>query len=309
MSETSADAPPSLGNGHLQGFVEGILHHAESEHVFNGLMATIDSTLWTTDPLGQRQDNLSSLIGRPLALVRARLDLELAQQPLTDQSWEKTLDPDTRNFEQVHFPVVLGDLNLRDDGMLGYFIESERGLAGNEPRAIDYSRLYTLHETSGIVDVGYFADLRFDPPLQVQPSTPTDTRDQHVTLILDPRGSVHARTGILPTKAIQLPSQFIEPALANMDVTFRVGPIINEPHGLRMPLPAEIRGGWSWIAHTGLELGPDHESWPEEPITPADQAASLADGPLSLREGWLKLSEALGDSSRVQNKANTEENQ
>ena len=295
MSKTSADAPPNLGNAHLQGFVKGLMGHGDSGKVFTGLMATIDSTLWTTDPLGQRQDNLSTLIGRPLALVRARLELELAQEPLSDQSWEKTLKHDSKGLEEVCFPVELGHLNLREDGTLGYFIEADN----TNPRAIDYSRFYALHQTSGVVKSDYFADRRLVPPLTVQPSTSANPRDQHVTLILDPRGSIHARSGILPTKAIQLPTHFVEPALATMDVTFRVGPIVNAPRGMRMPLPDEIRGGWSWIAHTGVDL------WLEEEVSSADQHASLSDSPLALREGWLKLSDALGEK-QTQEETNKE---
>ena len=43
-----------------------------------------------------------------------------------------------------------------------------------------------------------------------------------------------------------------------MNVTFRVGPVLHEqltePRTLRMPLPVNVTGSWSWIAQTGVLL-------------------------------------------------------
>jgi hypothetical protein len=107
---------------------------------------------------------------------------------------------------------------------------------------------------------------------------------------MDPRGSVHARSGILPAKALQLPRHLIERSLERMNVTFRVGPVLHEPNGLRMPLPAEIRGGWSWIQKTGVALSAIEETQ----VTGASHQARLTGTPVHIREGWLKLSDALG---------------
>ncbi|MFJ6617669.1 hypothetical protein ACIQOW_08865 [Kitasatospora sp. NPDC091335] len=62
-----------------------------TEANLSAFLDVVDSTLWTTDPLGRRTDQtLSALIGRPLALVRARLRLTLDGPPLTDPGWAAT---------------------------------------------------------------------------------------------------------------------------------------------------------------------------------------------------------------------------
>ena len=93
--------------------------------------------------LGKRGDNLSILIGRPIALVRARLQLELAEAPATRQLWEDRAlpgDPDslaaTKRFTDAEFKVQLGHIDLRDDGTLGFFAP-----VGGSGSAIDYSEV------------------------------------------------------------------------------------------------------------------------------------------------------------------------
>jgi hypothetical protein len=57
-----------------------------------------------------------------------------------------------------------------------------------------------------------------------------------LTLLLDPRGAVHATSGILPTKAIQIPAdQFVE-ALRNIEVTFLTAPILTEKRVRHLPV-------------------------------------------------------------------------
>ncbi|WP_315823104.1 hypothetical protein [Paraflavitalea speifideaquila] len=78
---------------------------AQGPRVFTDFMLVIDSTLWTTDPLGGRHDEyFSVLIGRPLALVRSSLDFELYGGPLLDPSWEKTFDTSAPPFVKITFP-------------------------------------------------------------------------------------------------------------------------------------------------------------------------------------------------------------
>src|SRR4029434_7858466 len=55
---------------------------------FAAFLKAIDETLWTTLPLRAAFDEeLAALIGRPLALVRAHLQLELSRTPCADPMW------------------------------------------------------------------------------------------------------------------------------------------------------------------------------------------------------------------------------
>ena len=82
---------PATGipNQYLRGFVAGLLSldPAKVGDAFASFLQAVDETLWAVDPLGGRNDqNLSVLVGRPLALVRSRLKLVTDGPPIADQS-------------------------------------------------------------------------------------------------------------------------------------------------------------------------------------------------------------------------------
>ncbi len=77
---------------------------------------------------------------------------------------------------------------------------------------------------------------------------------------------------------------FATSALDKMEVTFRVGPLVNDPSGVTMPLPALDEGLWSWLQYANT-TSPARES----AVQPAGPQASLPDSPPVLNEGWLKL--------------------
>ena len=107
-----------------------------------------------------------------------------------------------------------------------------------------------------------------------------------LTLLLDPRGAVHATCGVLPRKKIELMREHVNPALEALTYTFRIGPVLTDADAVRMPLPAEITGGWSWVRRVNVT------TWQEDPVVKATQDALLPDAPAMLSEGWLKLSGA-----------------
>lgn len=53
---------------------------------FNSLMFTIDHSSWTTRDVSNDTDALASLIGQPVALLLARLTLDIDTLPFTDTS-------------------------------------------------------------------------------------------------------------------------------------------------------------------------------------------------------------------------------
>src|SRR5207247_2678182 len=110
---------------------------------------------------------------------------ELFGDPAYNLSWRDTLQNQTSKFTTVEFPIRLGSTELLDDGLIGFY-------------AVDvYTTFNATHAsatvTSPYVDPigpGNYVSLPFDYPTYMT---------QTVTLLLDPRGTVHATTGILPT--------------------------------------------------------------------------------------------------------------
>lgn len=281
--------PSEIANAALRAVVASIA--AQSPAVFADLLSTIDETLWMVDPLGGRKDQfLSVLIGRPLAVVQAELQLSLLGQPNYNQLWDAMLtgqpgsyqpNYDTGGVEQVAFPVRLGSLDLRDDGLIGYYL----------PAGDSYATFYAVH-TPDQLSTG---DSYIKPIVQPAAGSAAALYQGDIavscggasvaaTLVLDPRGSVHAYSGILPVASAALPPDDVESFIRQLKVVFRTGPIIADPGTLRTPKPAEDQGVWLW-----LQAVPG--GWEQDQIVDADDIARLPDGQLQLREGWLQLSD------------------
>ncbi len=273
-SDAPVGAAPQIQNPHLAAFVAGLLNHPQSAAAFQELFENVDSTLWTLDPLGPRDNEyLSVLLGRPIAVIRGRIGMEFYGGQVWNQLWPATGAQDTGGAEKISFPVRLGNHRVMDNGLHGFFLGE------------DYSRFLRVMRAPNGVDPlpdGVYAVNR-DPSLQF--SGPT----QWITMLADPRGSLYARAGVLPVQTAMLDPRFVKESLSRMDVTFRTGPILTDPQSVRMPLPAGALGRWSWLQRSGVTM------WPKDPapIGSTDTVARLTGEPLRVREGWLKLESSM----------------
>ena len=81
---------------------------------------------------------------------------------------------------------------------------------------------------------------------------------QMLTLLIDPRGLVHATTGIVPAKAINIPPDQYAAALQAIEITFLSTPVLTDAGKIHMPLPDEAGYQWSWLhqdmKHTWFEV-------------------------------------------------------
>ncbi|HST60253.1 MAG TPA: hypothetical protein VLK84_16220 [Longimicrobium sp.] len=270
--------PARIANPHMAALfgaftaATGGIAPAERVAAFRAFYQSIDETLWMVDPPGGQSDaDLAVLIGRPLALVRAQVQYELLGRPAANQSWRDTLQDQRAGLGDVAFPIRLGSTELLDDGLIGYFTGSS------------YTTFNAVHPSSAAtspyvapVAPGNYLALPFNYP---------DYATQNLSLLVDPHGTVHATTGILPTARLQLPPQFYTRALEQMIVTFRSGPVLTDPMSIRLPFPAEQNGDWAWIRHTGTGAA----DWVTSPILAADTKPRLADQPPHLLDGWLKF--------------------
>jgi hypothetical protein len=304
-------SPPQIANAHLAGFVNGILSIQGSSQAaaLAALLDVIDLTLWKTDPLGQPNgSNLAVLVGRPLAVVRIGVTLEVDGLPASAQNWADTGANNTRGFQTVPFPIRVGDFGLDNNGVTGYFLNDNYGsfyaANGHNPslgralRALksgadafraDLSALVSGAAAGAAVAAtsNYVVDgFTFALP-------PDGTTTSYLTALVDPRGQIPVVSGIQPVINLALAPGPVASALNAMFVTFRTGPVLTDPNQISMPLPSAVTGDWSWIERSGVAV------WREDgKITPPGQTASLPATPPSLREGWLKLSGAFGSKSK-----------
>ena len=271
-------------NPHLKAFSLALFDNGPA--FLDAFMRALDKASATIAPAGFRQSPSNAvLMGKPLALVRASLKLELQGLPVFNQSWldfRKEVNSPTpvprcdNAFTKVAFPVRLGAVPQVDDGLVGYFKED------------DYRTFYApvvKNPQKGVV-----------PPAA---DTITLTGDPQaegvkVSLLVEPRGEVHASTGVLPIKAIDIPPDQYAQALTALKLAFLTSPLVCSQSGIAFPVPAESGGAWSFVEN-------EKTGWQEtSSIGQVNDRATMGYSPQQVLEGWLKLADfkALKKSSR-----------
>lgn len=298
---TALGAPPDIANAHLSNFVGGLLRtRFQGSDAYDDFMTAIDSALWTLSSYGGQNGNLSLLLGRPLAVVRAEVVFTLSGDPSYNQGWCETGQFYNKNgayqatnpsFMSLAFSLRIGDAFLVENGVMGYFHDD------------NYDTFYPVYgvngQTATIIDIiraGF--SLNFVPPdnsngfksSYVKPGhlvlLSPDGKPVKLTILVDPVGNIPIFPGSLPYSSQSLPNGPVSNALKNLQASFRAGPLLLDPAKIKMPTPAEIKGKWDWVVRK------DVSNWNEDvPIAPYNPVATLSEDPLRLVEGWLNLSD------------------
>jgi hypothetical protein len=260
------------------------------------------------------EDNplISVLIGRPLALVRAELRLEMDGLPALDQklSWtegpksgELSLDEilntslktgtrpppnrfmETGGVEKVRWPVRLGDRRSANDGLVGFFKGEPHSDPLPLPASLPIRDASTLDSHPFYSSWGFdfgnvtYAGLRRDQDLELDCEEAVQ-----VTLLMDPQARVHVTSGFLPKVALELPTEQLKGAKQVREVIFQAAPVLGTPTTPHVPKPSDDYGQWSWAYR------PNVTGWAEDPnMVSAAELAGPALGWPTLTEGWLKL--------------------
>jgi hypothetical protein len=137
------------------------------------------------------------------------------------------------------------------------------------------------------------------PPDNITLSVATDAEPQYVSMILEPRGIVHAFTGILPVKELSIPPDQYLDALLKLNLCFLTSPILTNTSRLTLPVPGNAGGEWSWVENEG-------NGWAQkETIQNVTPNATLNYQPQRIVEGWLNLANKVlnGNNFDLVNKA------
>ncbi|MEU6554293.1 hypothetical protein ABZ915_29070 [Streptomyces sp. NPDC046915] len=247
---------------------------------FDAVRATVDDALITIDPDGPDDGSLGLCLGRPLALVRARLDLQLCGPARTSVGWNEVLDPEDNApaMPAWEWIVRLGQATATDDGLVAYVLDE------------DYDHLETIVQpASGAGD--YLRPIDTGERLKLAFQGVSSAR---VTLLMDPRVGVNATTDILPVEAVHVPQEFVSEAMARMAICFRTGPMLApttvDPVTAVLPQPSTVTGTWSWTEPVSTT------DFRTLPITVPDPA-SMPLGEPEIRTGFLVLTDA-ADATR-----------
>jgi hypothetical protein len=316
--EGPADAPPNHGLAPAQAalahFAAGLiaadaaartgkpLADAEpAESALSALLRAIDTTLWTVDTFSALgAEHVAGLVGRPVAVVRAQLRLEL--MPPTDVDLS---DParaaewaDAESEAKRHaFEVRIGELTRSDDGVLGFFVDDDYSRFRLVDKVIaatsaDAGRSRGKLELLG-ANTGKPKESGLTHPY-IAGRDEDDTLALHIgqtvtlTILMHPGGKCCLTSGILPRKALGLARDWVGPGLARIAPSLRTGPVLVEtdldPVGqVRLPKVSVFGKNQNFLWRD------TPATWRTDAILAATQTALLPDTPAELREGWIRV--------------------
>jgi hypothetical protein len=273
------------------------------ESALSALLRAVDTTLWSVDTMASLgSEHVAGLVGRPIAVVRAQLRLELRppddvdlSDPVQAQAWQQA----ERDAQRHAFPVRIGEVTRSDDGVLGFFVDD------------DYSRLRLVDKViaAHAVDAGRGRGRLglFGAPGagQLPPHVPldhpyllgtddADTLSLHIgqtvtlTLLMHPGGKCTLTSGVLPRKQLALARDWVGPGLAAIAPSLRTGPVLVETDlaakgQVRLPKVSVFGKNQNFLWRD------TPATWRRDAILAATQTALLPDEPAELREGWIRV--------------------
>ncbi|WP_204042076.1 hypothetical protein [Acrocarpospora phusangensis] len=262
-------------NPHLYGIAVAI--YAGGDATFLApFFAQIRESLDFTLPAEFRESAESAVLaGQPLALARAGLNLEVPGGTAASQSWPSFVArvlhgaaPDDAGLSAVRFPVRLGDPQRLDDSLIGFWVQQ-----GDDT---DWLSFYAPAATASNGGVR--------PPAQ-DTVTLSPTSDAGagtvVTLLLDPRGVVHATTGVLPVEQITIPPEHYD--IASLSLALATRPVLTASNTaiMSLALPKQ-HGAWNWVTVADGQ-------WKVAQTADAPSSATLDYTPQQITEGWLVM--------------------
>ncbi len=275
------------------------------ESSLSAFLRAVDTTMWGVDSdLLVSGAAIAGLVGRPVAVTSTVLWLDiptdLAATGAYGESADEIRDHLLRQavFDAVKsltFQVRLGLFAKGHDGLYGFFIGNnfERfHLIDKEISTAVRTSVRGAGYRSLLGKVGSNLGANFLPPPSpfdcpyITESKPLDVHSGQrvrLTLLMHPSARVHATTGLLPRKSLELLRDWIMPGMGRIAPSARVGPVLIDPDKVRLPKIAAFGADQSWTRRDSPI------SWRDDPILSATQAALLPDGGVSVEEGYIRI--------------------
>ena len=162
---------------------------------------------------------------------------------------------------------------MRDDGLIGYFTEDDYNTFNtvycpDEPNNANGPYILPIGKNNNYISMNF-----------------SDTSCVHITMLVDPRGIIHATSGLLPVKTLELPDIFFKDILSNLEVAIRTGPLFTQPDRVHIPQSDKLQGDWSWLQPKDT----DPTKWDEITIAKSDPTDLFPEKPPTIRDGWLEF--------------------
>lgn len=334
----------SISNRHLRRMIrllscpEGMSRTAAARKqrsgFVGGLLKVAAAALPGIEPENFRQFKSRALLaGRPLALVRATLNLELMGLPEINHGWlqfRQDLQGGLRSsdgFTDVLFPIRIGDCEQLNDGLIGFWNDREvpdakpQNASAQPPELPVFTAPHEVAVASKAIQTEQ-RELSHGGKHSVHSVIHSiNSPPECFLMLVDPRGTVSVTSGVLPAKELSIPPFQFSDAMDAIDLTFQCAPVLGErqpdsvelasrplgdqsdeagkQHSIQLPVPEEPGYEWSWLERSEGSQA----TWSETAEIGAINTRAEFSGPQSIRDGWLKLNKtpaAEADDSNAQ---------
>lgn len=182
---------------------------------------------------------LTSIVGKPLALVNTRWSLELSTPPLEPQQTigSPLINPN-ETLDQYNIPIKFGDASRPFDGLVAYWdIDKDSGITHFDKIHTYFNDQYPVDATDPRLPISENAPATDASqagfptliPTWVDSSVAFEDANTNFTLkamLIDPFTPIHAYTPILPIVSLALPSWTVQAACQKMTAFFHLGPML-----------------------------------------------------------------------------------
>ncbi|MEO8297312.1 MAG: hypothetical protein ABI574_05835 [Burkholderiales bacterium] len=255
-----------------------------SESALSALLRAIDTTMWSVDALrGLGTEHIAGLVGRPIAVVRVRLSLELLGEHGLDPALAAAALADRA------FTVRVGEITRADDALLGYFVNDDYQHVHVVDKVVAQLALDSGRLRGQLAGLDHAVDVPATRPIDHPYVVAEDELKLHLgqslmlTLLMHPAGKAHATCGVLPRKSIQLARDWVAPGLAVIAPSARVGPVLIDPAMVRLPKISSFPKDQLFTRRDSPG------TWKDDPILAATQEALLPDMPHEVQEGYIRI--------------------
>jgi hypothetical protein len=236
---TPLGASLDILNCHLARLVNTLLRLGlHTAHPLTSLFEVIEVARKKVDSLSEsRDDNLPTLLGRPLAVVRATVKIKVDKTSECEHS-KGTEEHEKSAITDQQLDAWLGDCGDPSNGAIGYFLDDDyaRFCPTCVPNSSSDATQKNRDGASG-PDCGYvLADSKFQ--LRV------NDRAKFLTIVVDSLGRIPLTVGRLPVQQIVLPRKLMATALEIMS-GFRTTPVlVVSPESVIPPLSLGEEEWW-----------------------------------------------------------------
>lgn len=171
----------------------------------------------------------SLCFGRPLVLVKCRIGLMQQGLPPFFQQWSKELD--CMEYDEMQFPVRMGDTRKIRDGFIGFYRKKENDINFNNFYAPELDAQEEGKDFIKKEDRLYFS---------------MEKETEEILLLMEPAKNISLRCGFLPASRISLPDVFYRKQMEQMEILFPASPVLGEIDHIQLPLPGGGETEWNF---------------------------------------------------------------